>query len=387
MTMRRSLTSLSIATAASLLAASLALAVGSPSPPPEPGASPSASAGTGSTDASAPVGPLAWTRSTKGKRFPGGYAAALAQAGDGTAYLCGSTTDQRAGTKAAVWSSANASKWDPVKLPADPGSMCLGIAAGTSGLVAVGGGDTGHLWTSSNGTKWKDRAPKDTASLNDVELDPAGFLVVGDAGTYPDTAPTLWTSVDGAEWEAHPIAEAGSARHIAVSPEGVLVVAGKLAGAAPGGSGPPVIWRSTDGLTWEETPLAGDFGGEDFIPALETTPFGFVVTFLTRAEDGSGEGSAWVSTDGSSWLKALAVPDGSLSAIGTIGPEALLVGPGGTWRSADGTTWVFTAEDTFEPYDVLAGIIPLADGRWLAGGDTFDQPEPGIATWVGSAAE
>jgi hypothetical protein len=48
---------------------------------------------------------------------------------------------------------------------------------------------------------------------------------------------------------------------------------------------------------------------------------------------------------------------------------------------------VFTAEDTFEPYDLLGGIIPLADGRWLAAGDTFDAPEPGIATWIGTAAE
>ncbi len=108
---------------------------------------------------------------------------------------------------------------------------------------------------------------------------------------------------------------------------------------------------------------------------------------MTPGDDGSREGSAWVSADGSSWLKALVVPEGSLSAVATVGPEALLVGPGGTWRSSDGTTWVFTAEDTFEPYDLLGGIIPLADGRWLAAGDTFDPPEPGIATWLGTAPE
>jgi hypothetical protein len=191
--------------------------------------------------------------------------------------------------------------------------------------------------------------------------------------------PTLWTSVDGAEWEPHPIAEAGSARHIAVSPDGVIVVAGKL----PGEDGPPVIWRSTDALTWEAITLPGVAAGPTALPALESTPVGFVLTLVTRAADASA-GSAWVSTDGTSWSEALVVPEGSLSAVGTIGPEALLVGPGGTWRSPDGTTWEFTAEGTFEPYDLLAGIILLADGRWLAGGDTFDPPEPGIATWVGT---
>jgi hypothetical protein len=261
--------------------------------------------------------------------------------------------------------------------------MCFGIVAAPNRLVAVGGGDTGHLWTSSNGKRWRDRPIEDTASLNDIKLDAAGLLVAGDAGTAPDTAPTLWTSVDGTEWQAHPIADVGSARHVAVSPDGVIVVAGKLAGE----EGAPVIWRSTDGLAWEELAIPGTGPGQVSLPALEHTPLGFVLTLVAPGEDGSREGSAWVSADGSSWLKALVVPEGSLSGVATAGPEALLVGPGGTWRSSDGTTWVFTAEDTFEPYDLLGGIIPLADGRWLAAGDTFDQPEPGIATWIGTAAE
>jgi hypothetical protein len=61
------------------------------------------------------------------------------------------------------------------------------------------------------------------------------------------------------------------------------------------------------------------------------------------------------------------------------------VGPGGTWRSADGVDWTMTEEQAFAGYDVLGGIIQLADGRWLAAGDTFDEPEPGIATWIGTA--
>jgi hypothetical protein len=285
---------------------------------------------------------------------------------------------------AAIWSSENGARWQPVRLRADPGSQCFGIAAGRTGLVAVGsGGSGGLLWTSGNGRRWRQEAIDGAVSLNDIKLDAAGLLVAGDEGTAPDTSPTLWTSVDGTGWEAHPISDAGSARHVAVSPEGILVVAGKL----PGEDGAPVVWRSSDGLTWEEVALEGLQAGPSSIPALEHTPVGFVLTLVAPGTDGSREGSVWVSSDGSSWLRALVVPDGSLSAVGAVGPEAMLIGPGGTWRSADGSTWVFTAEDTFEPYAVLAGIIQLADGRWLAGGDTVDPPEPGIATWVGTAAE
>jgi hypothetical protein len=344
---------------------------------------PGESAAVDATDPTAPIGPISWTRSTKGKALAGGGAAGISQAEDGTMYLCGFAADQLGGSTAAIWSSTNGAKWTPAKLDAAPGSMCFGIVAGPNGLVAVGGGDAGHLWTSSNGKRWRDRPIRDTASLNDVKLDSAGLLVVGDAGTFPDTVPTLWTSVDGAEWEAHPIGEAGSARHLAVSPDGVIVVAGKAAGE----DGAPVIWRSTDAITWQEMTLPGIAAGPSALPALEHTPVGFVLTLVAPGEDGSREGSAWVSADGSSWLEALVAPEGSLSAVAAVGPEAMLVGPGGTWRSSDGTTWVFTAEDTFEPYDLLGGIITLADGGWLAAGDTFDPPEAGIATWIGTATE
>jgi hypothetical protein len=322
-------------------------------------------------------------RSTKGKGLAGGGAAGIAQAEDGTMYLCGFAADQLAGSTAAIWSSANGAKWTPARLRARPGSMCFGIVAGPNGLVAVGGGDTGHLWTSSDGRRWRDRPIEGTASLNDIKLDAAGLLVAGDAGELPDTAPTVWSSVDGVEWEAHPIADAGSARHVAVSPEGVIVVAGKL----PGEDGSPVIWRSTDGITWQEFLLPGLGAGPTALPALEHTPVGFVLSLVTSGEDGTREGSAWISADGTSWVQALSVPEGSLSAIATVGPEAMLVGPGGTWRSTDGTTWVFTAEDTFEPFDLLGGIVPLADGGWLAAGDAFGVPDAGIATWIGTASE
>jgi hypothetical protein len=393
MKMPRPRSSLAIAISAILLSAAATAAGEAPAPSlgPAPSEAPSASevpapaesAEIDTTEPSAPIGPINWTRSTRGQGLAGGTAAGLAVAEDGTAYLCGSTADQLGGLTAAVWSSADATKWAPVRLRAKLGSICFGIVAGPNGLVAVGGGDAGHLWTSSNGRRWRDRPIEDSTSLNDIKLDAAGLLVAGDAGADPETAPTLWTSVDGAEWQAHPIGEAGSARHVAVSPDGVIVVAGK----AGGEDGPPVTWRSTDAITWQESSLPGIAAGPASLPALEHTPLGFVLSLVAPGADGSREGSAWVSADGSAWLKALVVPEGSLSAVASVGPEAMLVGPGGTWRSSDGTTWVFTAEDTFEPYDLLGGIIALADGGWLAAGDTIDPPEPGIATWVGSAPE
>jgi hypothetical protein len=331
-----------------------------------------------------PVGTLNWVRNTKGKGFAGdAQVADLLEVGNGKVLMCGYVADQFGGPSAALWSTSNLKKWTPVKWSPSPGSQCFGLATWPGGLVAVGGGDTGHLWTSTNGKKWKDQPIAATASLNDVALQGDELLVIGDAGVVPETAPVLWSSSDGVDWKAHPIAAAGSARHLAVTPEGVLVVAGKLLG--PNG-GTPVVWRSSDGSAWDEVALEGVPDGRSFVPTLRMTPVGLILTLVTPADGGPSGGSAWVSTDGSAWQRVLVMPEGSLSAIGTFGPEVVLIGPGGTWHSTDGTTWEMTADDTFEPYDVLAGIIALSDGRWLAGGDTFDPPRPGVATWVGTPA-
>jgi hypothetical protein len=67
-------------------------------------------------------------------------------------------------------------------------------------------------------------------------------------------------------------------------------------------------------------------------------------------------------------------------------------GSGRLWTSDDGKAWTSSSiggstslNDVAVTDDGLAGIFQLADGRWLGAGDTFDPPEPGIATWIGTA--
>jgi hypothetical protein len=366
---------------AAVLAAASAVIAAEPSPSSVPAAAPSPAAALG-IDLAAPVGTITWKRSTKGKGFAGdAHVADMVQLDGGTAFMCGYTFDQMAGTSAAMWSSKDGKKWNPVKWPASPGSQCFGLLAWQEGLLAVGGLDSGHLWRSANGKKWKDGTIEGSRTLNDIGRLGEQLAVIGDAAGATETMPTLWLSPDGSTWDAHPIAAAGSARHLAVGPDGALVVAGKLPG--PEG-GQPIVWRSNDGETWEEIALEGVGDGRWFIPTLRLTPAGYVLTLTFGA--GGQSSSAWTSADGATWQQALAVTDGSLSAVASIGTDAMLIGPEGTWRSPDGVAWTMTEEDTFEPYDVLAGVISLADGRWLAGGDTFDAPQPGIATWIGTAS-
>ena len=271
-------------------------------------------------------------------------------------------------------------KWSP-----PDGSMCSGLVSWSGGIVAVGRGDgSGQLWTSETGKSWTGSTIEGSASLNDVAATSEGLAIVGDIGIAPDSSPWLWLSADGVTWDEHPIATAGSARHVVVAPDGTFVVAGTLPGGPPDGSGLPTVWTSSDGVEWEEAGPSGLTGDTWFIPTLRLTPVGYVLALSTYTEDFSVEASAWTSQDGSDWQEILAVTGDSISAVGTVGPEALLVGPGGTWRSADGVDWTMTKERAFAGYDVLGGIIRLADGRWLAAGDTFDQPEPGIATWIGT---
>ena len=372
--MRKLLSTVSLSLATALLLTSGASVAGA-----EPSADPSVST-------SDVVGPITWKRNKAAKGFQGdAHVSDIVQVAGGDTYLCGLVADQRGGTTAALWSSANATKWKPVKWSAPKGSACHGLISWDGGLMAIGSDGSGRIWTSEDGKSWTESTIEGSTSLNDVAVTADGLAIVGDVGLAPDVSASLWLSTDGVTWEEHPIAAEGSARHVVVAPDGTFVVAGKLPGEPPDGTGLPTVWTSSDGVAWEDVGPAGLTGDTWFIPTLRLTPAGYVLALSTYTEDFSIEASAWTSQDGADWQETLAVEGDSISAVGTVGPEALLVGPGGTWRSADGVEWTMTKEKAFAGYDVLGGIIQLADGRWLAAGDTFDPPEPGIATWIGTA--
>jgi hypothetical protein len=167
---------------------------------------------------------------------------------DGTLVAVGTVVDDLGVGVAAVWTSDDGQTWD--RVPHDPevfasstgmDVVMLDVAAGASGLVAVGserehhgaglfwmGGERPAVWTSPDGTAWE-RITLDTetfsiGSISTVAASPTGFVAAGPI--FADSGPvTMWASSDGTRWQtvasfgiggyASSIIEAGPAMAVA----------------------------------------------------------------------------------------------------------------------------------------------------------------------------
>jgi hypothetical protein len=149
---------------------------------------------------------------------------------------------------AAVATSADGSTWK-FNQPTSPefaGGSMRDVAAGSSGLVAVG--ETAlapTIWTSGDGLVWTRQSltiPPRSASLRSVAAGPAGFVAVGDDGG----SAAAWVSIDGQGWRTAPASPAlANARMLRVFWLGSEFVA---IGETSGGDG--IAWSSSDGLSW-----------------------------------------------------------------------------------------------------------------------------------------
>jgi hypothetical protein len=152
---------------------------------------------------------------------------------DGTLVAVGTVVDDSGVGVAAVWTSDDGQTWE--RVPHDPGVFAsstgmdvvmLDVAAGASGLVAVGserthhgaglwwmGGERPAVWTSPDGSVWErvtldDETFGTTRSISTVASSATGFVAAGPI--FADTGPvTVWSSADGTRWQAVAIFGAG----------------------------------------------------------------------------------------------------------------------------------------------------------------------------------
>jgi hypothetical protein len=379
---------------ASLVAAQSPVLEPSASPFPVPSAStsvlpsgPGASASAPVASASAPValGPITWTRVTKGKDFASNPAAyAVGQLPDSRLVVLGSVGDASGSATGAGWVSVDGSKWARLKIKAPKGSAITAIAT-LDGLTVVSGtaqADAevaeGLVWTSPDGTVWSPATPV-AGQVYGLTSVPGGLIGAGLLGH----AAAVWTTSDAVTWTPTTLAPSGRALHIVAGPNGTLIAAGAIGGLHDATS--PAVWTSVDGgLTWSQTILEGLLPGFWSIPAAALTPIGFVVT-LSEIGQGGSIGHVWTSPDGLTWSETFVDQTGSFLAAGSVGADAMVIGHGQVVRSPDGTTFTPSREPSFDGWQVR-DVMTLADGRQFAAGDAFiGQVDSALATWTGVA--
>ncbi len=366
--------------------------------------------------------------------------------------------------KPALWSSTNGLRWS---MSSQFGDLTAGsvdpvvdtvLATNTSvyaaGSVANGTQTDAALWASGDGINWR-RVPEAQAVfggpgwriITGLASLGTGLVAVGGVQTGPDWSPASWISPDGVSWsqpsedfplDARPQASGGGAIVRAVSSVATLPGTTAELMAVGGGSSAQRLWQSDNGVSWSEvrlppgaaasadwratavgttgttTVVADSHPGQPYVltygpggwgePSSDPRVFGPVQTVarpvaLAGAAGGltmrvdldtppqslggrSVERTVFLSTDGSTWstepaanpaLGPPSLPPGGSAAI-RFGDEWVAVGeaslspassaasanPSGlaqSWTSVDGIHWV-----SHGPLDAAAGITPERPG-------------------------
>ncbi len=264
-------------------------------------------------------------------------------------------------------------------------ALPVAVAAGGSGLVAVGdrtfrdlvepSGGTGGAWHSADGMTWAPSTSLDELAvgnginvgvpevgLDDVAWGPPGYVAVGltdppgEAGAV--LAGAAWHSPDGLAWERVEMPEADVARPVAVTWNGSRFVA---VGVVEDADAPrAAAWLSPDGLTWSRVPDA---------PAFDIG--GYMDT---------GEYHAWGGP-----ADVTASTDGVVYAVGRTCTKSTYMGTPPVcrplvWRSPDGESWT-----RIEPGDAAAsallasvaasnGLVVAVGGPAVSGGSLPGEP-------------
>ena len=262
--------------------------------------------------------------------------------------------------RAAVWISTDGATWeqasgDPAVFSGDERAIMYGVAAGSDGFVAVGvvGAPDESVdaaaWYSANGATWIRATANDEVfggegdqELRSVTWIDDHFVAVG----YGNGG-VVWTSVDGTEWKQVDDPSGAFAAGIG-STDPVAVVTGGPGLVAIGngwaGDQPAVaVWTSTDGFTWTRVNHdSATFGGlrPPQMSAVASGPGGVIAVGFDGERDGASDVAIWTSRDGLRWTRVdsdalfapeyqyaydLAFYDGKVIVVGT---EATLVGVG-----------------------------------------------------------
>lgn len=290
----------------------------------------------------------------------------------GTLYAIGQV-DVGAVAEVAVWRSSDGLRWTLLTQEGAPFASAgvLSLLATPTGLVAwgqdgepvcsaPGAGQTcgpvpQMVWTSHDGVTWTkatDFAALAGASIGSMTSGSAGLVA---AGADQSGAPAVWTSPTGASWSREslsaslfPSAAFSDVRATATG----YVLAGAVNVTRPYPWGVAAAWWSVDGRTWTRVTVSRQSGlgvslGQVFVGADGLVAVG-------TATPGSKTGTAWSSTDGSSWTPMVAGYEGAPSPAPGLWvlPSFVIFDDGshlvatdlGTetmtwWSSTDGTTW------------------------------------------------
>jgi len=253
-------------------------------------------------------------------RFAGVELSSLEVVGNRLLAFGSASTDDRGGTRVAVWASHDGRSWVEAIGPLD--RAYAATLAGTDDRVLMLGADafTGlpRAWSSDDGLAWAEVSlelpvPASASRFGSLAATRDGWLAVGSVSTGPDAAadPVLWRSPDGARWSCQLLHDGGfsSADPLSLYRSGgrwlVVGIASDGCGFGASCAGHPIAWASPDGLGWSEAIV-------DVEPirlgrnAYDGTSAGFV----------GAHGATWWSPDGESWTR---VSDGETS--GAIGGQ------------------------------------------------------------------
>jgi hypothetical protein len=289
---------------------------------------------------------------------------------------------ENAVTHAAVWRSADGQDWARTDIsPADEGSreQMHAVTRFGDATLAVGSAGQGSdadavVWMSEapsedeegDDDEWVRLAPPEMGGEHeqwafDVAAGESGVVAVGGERAWGEVRPRVWFSRDGQEWDATdggwdgPFATSGEESITAVTAVGSGFVAvgwQKVDGEQDG-----LAWYSPDGDNWERLDASGMAGDRPQAVLSVTTAQDDVVIAGGYQADGSGQGQPmiWRSDDGRNWDEAgvsLDLHDDRMTTANDLAVRALSVNgddvlaAGGArarphlWRSSDaGASW------------------------------------------------
>lgn len=298
--------------------------------------------------------------------------------------------------------STDGSRWD--QAPGDParfdGVELRSLTVVGDRVLAIGsastddrGGTRVAVWVSDDGRSWVEAGgPLDRAYAATLGGTDDRVLMLGaDAFTG---VPRAWSSVDGLAWAELSIelpvpASASHFGSLAATSDGWLAVGSVATG--PDAPADAVLWRSPDGVRWTCQLLHdGGFGRAQPVSLYEAGDRWLVVGI---ASDGCGLGAscvgypiAWASPDGVGWSEAIVdvEPIRLLGGNAYAGTSAGFVGVhGGTWWSLDGQRWTRVSDG--ETSGAIGGqvdaIAATDDGRLVQVGTAYDNDSNGRA-WI-----
>lgn len=276
---------------------------------------------------------LSWDEVLLPSPTPNSRANAVVRLGDGSLLAAGWTSPGGPEySDAAVWTSADPTRWSFVKIPGGGGDGAQGIRAlhvmPDEAVVAVGqrGIDMG-AWRRDPDGEWHSVDPgrrewSEGQQAWDICLqDKRGTLV---AVGWDANRASAWTSRDGGQtWvEASEGLEAGrgglaAALGVSCMRDGRIVAVGFDAAGQPSDglfTLKAVAWTSEDAVHWERVEPAGKTRGTALFDVVEGNDGRIVAVGMHAGDALNIEPSVWTSPDGKAWGATATLPSPYLHA-------------------------------------------------------------------------